>query len=91
MFNLQSLSSKGKHRRKWRIEAMCPYTSRLSPLWGNLPETGSSCQGSEEVQISESVVQTGFIGDMRSWKRTGLAQVGEKGRSKRDTLLRRLI
>ena len=38
---------------------------------------------SKELQISQSIiVQAGFVGGTFSWKRAGLAQVGEKGKSK---------
>ena len=44
---------------------------------------GSSCRCSKELQISKSIgVHAGFLGDMLSWKRMGLAEVGEKGKSK---------
>ncbi|XP_045677747.1 uncharacterized protein CFAP97D2 [Phyllostomus hastatus] len=43
----------------------------------------SSHRHSKELQISKSIsMQAGFAGDMYSWKRMSLAEVGEKGKSK---------
>ncbi|XP_045042627.2 uncharacterized protein CFAP97D2 isoform X2 [Desmodus rotundus] len=49
----------------------------------NSQKHSSSRRHSKELQISKSnSMQAGFTGDMFSWKRMGLAEVGEKGKSK---------
>ena len=57
-------------------------TGRLNLAYLTMPpllqeKAGSSCQCSTELQISKSIsVQVGFISDVFSWKRLGLAEVG---------------
>ena len=64
----------------------------MDVYYGRNLKLSSSCQHSKELQIRESIsMQAGFIGATFSWKRTGLAQVGEEGKSIRSSVLRTSI